>query len=74
MQHLFKKRGVQIEIGHAVKRCVRVGYIVAITKKCTTSEATELGVLRMSQLVLLVGQKTGVFNLTDLLVNVNKLL
>ena len=64
--HLCRKSEGQIVIVRVVKRYVRVGYVKAITKKCTTSEATELGVLRTCQLGLLVVQKIDVYNLNGL--------
>jgi len=54
---LSKRNDEPIEIVPVVKQCVKVVYIKAITKRLTTSEATELGVLRVSQLVLLVATK-----------------
>jgi hypothetical protein len=52
-----KRKGVQIEIRHAVRHCVEVAYIKVITRRSTTKEATEEGGLRVLQLVLLAAQQ-----------------
>jgi hypothetical protein len=63
---LSRRSGERIVIGLDVLQNVRGAYVRAMTKKCTTSEATELGVLRGCQLGLLVGQQIGECSLSGL--------
>jgi len=59
MRSLRKRSGERIVIVQGVKRCVRVAYVKATTRKLTMSAATELGVLRTFQLVWLVVARIG---------------
>lgn len=55
--HPSRRNEEPIEIVRVVSQCVKDVYVRVIIEKSTISEATELGVLRMSQLVLLVAAK-----------------
>lgn len=64
---LLSKRSVVLTvIEHVELQSVKVVYVKATTRRLTTSEATELGVLRTYQLALLVAQQIGVGNLSVL--------
>lgn len=54
---------------HGVKQSVRDVFVKATEKRCTTSEQDALVVYRSIELVLLVVQQTGVFNLSVKLFN-----
>lgn len=57
--NLSRRKDVQTAIAHAVSLNVKDAYIKVTVVRSTTSEATEQGVLRMLQLVLLVATQTG---------------
>lgn len=59
MLYLPKRKDVQTEMLHELKQCAQGAYVKVILKKSTTSEATELGVLRVCQLVLFLATRIG---------------
>lgn len=66
MELHFRRKDARTVIVHAVKLNARDWYVRATIRKSTTSEATELGVLRTFQLALLVAQRIDVGSLAAL--------
>jgi ABC-type polysaccharide/polyol phosphate transport system ATPase subunit len=60
MAHQHKRKDVLIVMQHAVRQNARAVYVKVTEKRLTTSEATELGVLRTLQLGLYLEQQIGV--------------
>jgi len=62
MAHLCKRKDVPTEIVHVVKQKSVELYVKVMVRRLTTSEATELGGLRVFQLGLLVVQQIAAVN------------
>ena len=63
MAQKHRRNAVRIATVQDVKLYVQAKYVKVTVERSTMSEATELGVLRVCQLVLLAGQQTGVCSL-----------